>query len=252
MASLEEQITKAGQEHAAKVARLRQEYAVREALAMRVPGLADYIEPSIHVSPLYGRVGSIAWETERYASLAPKNRRQPDRGLVDLLTVALPGHPMTMYRDGCLSFRATAYVDGLSDEAVSRAELTPVAPWTVKADPNPFSDSVAVNWFALVDGQVWELSVEFPRHACRDIGDWDIVLKRTKHGDISEVVRCDLRPTFRAAPEPPQRVRWGTGSPTGLHTFTLWWHADEPEVEEQIRRGIVAAMPEGARKAEAS
>lgn len=252
MASLEEQITKAGQEHAAKVARLRQEHAVREALAMRVPGLADYVEPSIHVSPLYGRVGSIAWKTERYASLAPKNRRQPDRELVDLLTVALPGHPMTMYRDGCLSFRATAYVDGLTDEQVKGADLTPVAPWLVKVDPNHFSETVAVTWFAELAGQVWEIGVEFPHHVCRDVGDWDIVLTRTKHGDISEVVRCDLRPTFPAAPEPPRRVRWGAGSHTNFNTFTLWWYASESEVEEQIRRGIVAAMPEGARKAEAS
>lgn len=244
MASLEEQITKAGQEHAAKVARLRQEYAVREALAMRVPGLADYVEPSIHVSPLYGRVGSIAWKTERYASLAPKNRRQPDRELVDLLTVALPGHPMTMYRDGCLSFRATAYVDGLSDEQVKGADLTPVAPWLVKVDPNHFSETVAVTWFAELAGQVWEIGVEFPHHVCQ-IGAWDIRVKRTSSGNIDRMLACDLRPTFDEAPEPPQRIRWGTGGDTSLNTFTLWWFGNGPEVEEHIRRGILAALPEG-------
>lgn len=244
MDTLAEAIAKTEREHAEKIEKTKQEYAARKALAAVVKyAEAGYAEPRIYVSPLYGRVGSIKFAHDRYR-LSGDTTRQPDRALFWLLSDALPAQPLTKFKDGCsLSFRSTAYVDAMPDEKLKRVDLTPVAPWLLEADPNHFSETVTVSWLAVLAGQVWEIEIEYARHVCQ-IGSWDLVVKRTKHGEIDHVVRCDLRPTFPEAPEPPQVVRWSSGGHTSLNKFTLWWYDSEPEVLEHIRKGIGAALPE--------
>lgn len=246
--TLQEQITKAEQDHAAHVAKLQQEHAVREALAALAPWITEYEDPRIYVSPLYGRVGSITFKHDRFRYGNREDwKPQPDRALAERLMQALPAVPITKFKDSCLSFRTTAYVDAMPDDKLERVDLTPVAPWLIKTDPNHFSEDVELSWCTEIAGQVWEISVEFARHACQ-IGEWDIQVRRTSHGEIDHVVRCHLRPhdgkAWREAPEPPQVIKWGGGGPTSLNSFTLWWYDSEPEVLDHIRRGILAALPE--------
>ncbi len=241
---LTEAIAKLEREHAEKIAKTQQEHAVRAALMAIVgEGIAGYAEPRIYVSSLYGRVGAIRFAHNRFR-LSTDTERDPDRALFNVLSEALPALPRTKWKDSCLSFRSTAYVDALPDAKVERADLTPVAPWLVKADPNHFSESVTVSWLAVLAGQVWEIEIDYPRYSCQ-IGTWDLHAKRTSHGEIDHVVRCNLQAKFPEAPEPPQVVKWGSGGPTSFNSFTLWWYDNEPEVLAQIRSGIAAALPEG-------
>lgn len=246
--TLAEQIAAADKAHADQIAKLTTEHAAREALGVVVPGIAAYAAPTIHVYPLYGRAGSICFKAERAACLREKGKREPDRELVALLMAALPAVPLTKFKDGCLSFRPTSSVDAMPDEKLERVDLTPVAPWLLQADPNHFSDRVKVEWYAELDGGLWEIEIEFPRYACK-IGTWDLVVKRDNYGDVVRVERCDLRlhgGSWNEAPEPPQLVRWAKGDPKSLNNFTLWWFDPvEEDGRAHIQRGILAALPAG-------
>ena len=209
--------------------RERQELELSEAVRSELPGDERW---SIHPYRLYGAVASATLKLDefRYGNDRPENPTLAD---VVRLGERFAPEPLTMVRDGSLSFRPTEYCDGLPEDKKQRwAEEIPVSPFLAWVDG--FSgNKVAFKWWTRLPVGLVEIRVEVVLHGS-NLGRYDTQWK--DYQVTRRVERCSFNrdiertQTIMRDGEPLAEhtgtIKWGTGDPWNQkyqNDFTLYW-----------------------------
>lgn len=218
--TLEQEIQQLKDKYAEKEAELKREHAVLEHFREFLD--AGYRKPFVFFSKLYGKRGSVRFGFERYSSLK-EGKKDADAALLSALLERFPGQPKTMYRDSCVGFRPEANAIAEADRMKERgmkAELTAVEPVTVSIEPASFSNTAKFEWDTEIDGELWEIEVEFPIYQT-DIGVLTIRYDYWRQGGHESEVRRILECEFR--PHTGQRLRYSRADEKTPNHFVVYW-----------------------------
>lgn len=206
--TMEEELTALEIKMQAELKHIERKYAVLSSL----PDLGEYAPPSIHSGTLYGSVGSLHFQRQRYSSIA--EGKSPDAALLGKLLVAVPPVDLVLFKGGCTSIRPEP------EAYTNNGEYREIGPVTVEVDPTNYSQTTAVKWFGALAGDIWGVSVEFPIHQPK-IGELTLSYARYSrgNGEISSVTRCEFRPKDPTA----HIIKWASGDRKTPNHFTIYW-----------------------------
>jgi hypothetical protein len=225
MKTLEQEMQELQDKHAEAARELEAKHAV----LVKLGDIGEYEPPSVHYFKLYGARGGVHFRYNKYSSL--RKGSNPDRALLARLLKDFPPVDRVQVKDGCTSFRPAVTAPGFNRELAKgmsgikpeetdwRGELLDVFPVTVRLEVFQGPDA-RFEWYADLDGVLWEFSVEFPLYQT-DLGTLDLRYDHYSDGEIKAVDRCDFQPKHGA-----QRIRWSSGSHKTPNSFTLWWDVD--------------------------
>lgn len=211
-----------------EIAELKLKHEQREQELIREHGILkhfaefeDYGRPFVHFSKLYGRRGSVAFHWQRYESIA--KGKNPDADLLRRLLEKFPGEPKVMYRDSCIGFRDEGNAiesKAKAEERNIKVEITELEPVTVAIDPASYSQSAKFEWLTMLDGELWEIEVEFPIYKT-EIGKLTLRYDYWRQGghecEVRRIIECDFRP------ETGQRIRYSRADEKTPNHFTVYW-----------------------------
>jgi hypothetical protein len=233
--------------HARELAELELKLAIQKAL----PDLG--IPWRVHVSELYGTVASASIEYDFFGTR--RDQAQPTLETVTAAGMALPGVPLVLVRDGCLSFRPLPHVEAVPEEKKERwKEELQVCPFVVRL--SAFQRHTAeFDWVARLSlenhgeslvrvririptpPELGRLNVSYSDY----MGGRRVKDCRLSIGEAAHVIYRDGNSL--AGLESP--IRWASGSAETPNDFTLYWVAYGDElvnvsdlVETVIKKGI--------------
>jgi hypothetical protein len=164
-----------------------------------------------------------------------KKPPQPDLELLARLADDLLPVPLVLVRDGCVSFRTAAHVDGLTVEKKDRLDsIVPIAPFTARLSAFQ-RRTLTVEWVTTLTGRPIEVEVVLPLP--QSAGNLDMrfsnymggrrvsVCQFTPNAVLQTLYRAD-RPVADLA----QPIKWASGSEDVPNDFTLYWDAIDNDV----------------------
>jgi len=99
-------------------------------------------------------------------------------------------------------------------------ELTNVEPVTVSIEPARYSNSAKFEWYTSLDGELWEIEVEFPIQRT-DIGKLTLRCDYWRQGghecEVRRIVECDFQPYTG------QRIRYSRADEKTPNHFIVYW-----------------------------
>lgn len=215
--SLEKELAELKAKQAEKEAELIREHGILKHFAE----FEEYGRPMVHFYKLYGRRGSVHFNWQRYESIA--KGKNPDAELLRRLLEKFPGEPKVMYRDGCVGFRDEGNAIAAKAKAEERglkAEITDVEPVTVKIDPAHYSQSVKFEWLTMLDGELWEIEVEYPIYRT-SVGKLTLRFDYWRQGghesEVRRILECDFQP------HTGQRIRYSRVDEKTPNLFVVYW-----------------------------
>lgn len=202
--------------HGREVTELMRRWVVLEKLPME-----GYAPPFVHYGKLYGSVGVIEYDMQRYASIA--KGKSPDARLLEALLDAYQPVEMMLVKDGCTSFRPEP------ESYENNGEKKCVDPVMIKLDPSQHGASIGVKWYAMVGEELWRFEVKFPYPNAK-VGTPNYRWERYEggNGEVSSVIFIGFKPV----PERAKYIKWAGGSQTDPGHITLYWErGDGPDVD---------------------
>jgi hypothetical protein len=219
--SLEQDIEKLKADYAEKEANLRREDTILQKFGSLIDG---YKKPMVHFYKLYGRRGTVHFYLNRYDSLREQGK-SPDRALLKALLEQFPGVPITKYRDACVGFRPAIAAEADAMKARERGktvDLYDCGPVTVQLEPSSYSQTAKFEWTTYLDGEMWEIRVEYPFYkVIRQIGQYICEYEYYRDHEVRRVRRCDLNPH-----SPMQCIKYASGDHKTPNTFVVYWDTD--------------------------
>jgi hypothetical protein len=220
MGTLEQELAELRAKQAKKEAELVREHAILTHFGEFLD--AGYGRPMIHFSRLYGQRGSVYFNWQNYDSI--RKGKNPDASLLARLLERFPGEPKVMYRDSCVGMRAEGNALEAQEKAREcgmSAEVTPVEPVTVAIEPASYSNTAKFEWLTSLDGELWEIHVEFPLYRT-DIGKLTIEYETRLNSHREEyetrrIVNCDFKPHTGL------RIRYSRVNDKTPNNFVVYW-----------------------------
>ena len=218
--TLEEKISKAEAEHAAKLEKMREEFAV---LAMVPESVRENYSVSAFQQVSYGETWITVEARKSYDREGPAIALTVDA--LRALAQAFPADTMERGKGTFCSFNRSSYFEGERQKR-HYTELTSIAPFVLDIDPASFSHRIELEWFSTVNGQQVKVSVRWDVHQMRDVfGAVSVNYDRYKDG---EVKTC-LGRSFHSAPammfggSSPYVQGWAAGDHKTPGRMTAYW-----------------------------
>jgi len=229
MRNLQEDIAELTRKHEEKRKELEAKHAI---LAQLGPVIEGRKEPSVYFHSLYGSRGSISFKWDKFRT-SQDTRKQPDPELFRFLLTTFPPVARVRVKDGSTSFRPDVTAPGFdrdlakgmsglrADETEWRGDLYDCYGVTARIEVYQGPD-VRFEWYATVNGQLWEFSIEFPLNLV-DLGTLHVhaVYADSHHQHVSYYSECQFQAKHDA-----QVIRWASGAPEYPNSFTLYWDVD--------------------------
>lgn len=193
-----------------------------------LPDMEGYAPPFVHHGKLYGSVGLIQYQQQRYRSIA--KGKSPDAELLKTLLTGYPPVDMLLVRGGCTSIRPEP------ESYENNGDKVEIDPVTIELDPRQHGASISVNWYAMVGegngNALWRFEVEFPYHNAK-VGTPNYRWER--YGGTGEVSSVKFI-RFKPVPERARFIKWAGGSSKDPGHITLYWErGDGPDVDGIVR-----------------